>query len=79
MKSDTITPRKGWRFLRKGEIIRRGDVYYLPAAGRWRTQRECASSLFNFVGSSVGENAGDLDSQPWIRKKRAVKKKGARK
>jgi hypothetical protein len=73
MKTPIKIPR-GWRVLRKGEIVRARDKYFLPVSERWFLPPIC----MGYIGDEVGGNFGDLDTQPWIRriavKKKAVKR-----
>lgn len=61
---------KGWRKLRKGAIVRATDKYYVPALQKWNR----ANSVIRFSGDVVGQNYGDLDVQPWIRRIRKTAK-----
>jgi hypothetical protein len=55
---------KGWRKLRNGEIVRDRDKYFRPYQCKWFAP----PSFFGFTGNKVGDNAGDLEEQPWIRR-----------
>lgn len=53
------TAPRGWRVLRKGEIVRRGDK-------RWSYMLEC----FRWVNSSIGDDVGCYpEDLPFIRRK----------
>lgn len=69
MKSKAAVRAKpsGYRWLRNGEVIRASDRYWIPVTKEWRRADYYYPQL-GFVGDSVGQNCGDLDSQPWIRK-----------
>jgi len=55
---------KGWRKMRAGEIVRKGDRYRRLGNGRFMLPPHGVS----FIGDRVGDNAGDLTTQPWVRR-----------
>ncbi len=59
---------KGWRKLRRGERVRATDKYFIPSANDFRK-----AMYVSFTGDRVGDNFGDLDTQPWIRRRTTKK------
>lgn len=64
MKAKIKIP-KGWRKLRRGETVLATDRYWIPGRDRWWP---ATGTCITFVGDKVGDNYGDLDVQPFIRR-----------